>query len=692
MTLELQLRSLAEAASAEQEPVTAEEAMARATEVDALVDPPRRRSWLLVAASIALVIGGLSGVFALTGSRDDREPRVPAPETVAPDTTVPATTTPDTTPPTSAAPTTVTNEAPRTEALVNEPTLDYREGVDWWAPGQLPAGWGYGYATDDGIRTIRLFDEDRSTIDIEFGADPASIDGLADATTEQLGGEAWQVFEDGMARQVDGVLLAVLGPVEPARTVAAGLQLVAETDLVRPPFRADAEPGPVVLTLTAEEVGGAEPFELRAHTDGLFTSVGGDIKRVSADDPVGFGTYVYDDSAGPDPVRVVITGFAFDGVDDKITFGLIDGGAADVVARDSDRFAEDFYALVVDLPAAVVGQYEQGTLERLTRWTLTHVEGEQRVYDEPGAQNCVDCEDFAGSGEPGPPPSPSGDAPPLGFEPTNVYRDEMWWLPAEVPEGYVFAYAVERWGVLGDRTATYRSTGEAGSSLSISQRSAADAGEPTEPTEQEQIGDVTWSWRGDVTDSGVLSRVVGDSVVEVRGPRQSAIAAAATLDLVPESELERPPFRLWDPSAAAASLVVAVAPDDADRSASVPTELRVSTDGVHLSLNDGFPEPVWSDRPLEVRGDGMSCDADGRCIARVFGIALPEVATVEFELLSGEVITVVPEDRSGHFGVGFFIVVVEFERPAGDDVVSVVQSAIARDADGDVVAAISEPV
>ena len=40
----------------------------------------------------------------------------------------------------------------------------------------------------------------------------------------------------------------------------------------------------------------------------------------------------------------------------------------------------------------------------------------------------------------------------------------------------------------------------------------------------------------------------------------------------------------------------------------------------------------------------------------VWGITLPEVATLEFEQLNGEVLTVVPEDLSGHFGIGFFLV------------------------------------
>jgi hypothetical protein len=43
MTVETQLRALAETASAEQPPVTAEEAITRAADRDLLDEPPRRR-------------------------------------------------------------------------------------------------------------------------------------------------------------------------------------------------------------------------------------------------------------------------------------------------------------------------------------------------------------------------------------------------------------------------------------------------------------------------------------------------------------------------------------------------------------------------------------------------------------------------------------------------------------------------
>lgn len=677
MSIETQLRGLAAAAVAEQRPVTADEALARATDRYVFDDRPDRHSWTLAAATIAIVVGGLVALLAWNRAPDHDPPHVVSiPETVAPDTTIPTTTAPT---PTSVPST--TGSAPD-EVLVNEPTLDYRDGVEWWTPTQLPGGWHYGYAADDGeVQTIRLFADDGSTIDIEFGAGASSIDVLAgDATVEDLGDESWQVFEEGLARQIDGRLLVVLGPVEPARTVAAGLALASESDLVRPPFRADAEPGPVVLTLPADEVDGEEPFELHAHTDGLFTSVGGDIKRVSADDPVGFGDYVYDLSGDAESYRVVLTGVALAGLE-QIQFGLLDGDAVEVTPTPSTRFAEDFYAVVIDVPAAALEQYELGALERLTRWTLTHVDGEQRVYDEPGAANCVNCEDFPGSGEPGPVP-PVRVGAPLEFEPTNVYGDELWWIPAEVPDGYEFEYAMQWWGFEGDHTVAYRSTDPQGTPLTVGQSSAA---EPTgiPPTAEEQIGAVTWSWTGTGDTHGELSRIVDGRRVTVNGDRQAALAAAATLELVPESRLERPPFRYGDDLST--SVVVASAPGDDG------VELRVSTDGVAVSIDGSQPEPITAGRPLTVRGGGGGCGDDG-CLTRVFGITAPDVATVDIEQLDGAVITVVPDDLSDHFGgLGFFIV--ELELPAfAADFPMVLQSVIARDADGEIVAAMSEPL
>ena len=73
------------------------------------------------------------------------------------------------------------------------------------------------------------------------------------------------------------------------------------------------------------------------------------------------------------------------------------------------------------------------------------------------------------------------------------------------------------------------------------------------------------------------------------------------------------------------------------------------------------------------------------------GMTVPEVVTLEFEQLDGEVVTVLPEDISGHFGIGFFLVAVEVPADWMDTYASVVPSVIARDADGKVLAAISEP-
>ena len=76
MSVETQLRELAEAASAEQRPVTAEEAIAHTAHADFLDDQSPRRGWALVAATIALLIGGLVVLLAWDRTPDDEPPRL----------------------------------------------------------------------------------------------------------------------------------------------------------------------------------------------------------------------------------------------------------------------------------------------------------------------------------------------------------------------------------------------------------------------------------------------------------------------------------------------------------------------------------------------------------------------------------------------------------------------------------------
>ena len=49
----------------------------------------------------------------------------------------------------------------------------------------------------------------------------------------------------------------------------------------------------------------------------------------------------------------------------------------------------------------------------------------------------------------------------------------------------------------------------------------------------------------------------------------------------------------------------------------------------------------------------------------VFGMTVREVATLEFEQLDGELVTIVPEDLSRQFGIGFFLVAFEVPRGRG---------------------------
>ena len=702
MILEAQLRALAELSSSEQRAVSAEEAMSRAEGRELLGDPPRRRQWALVAATVVLVVG-----LAVLVARI-RSPHVdPAPVVTVPGSTVPAH---DPVPATSVPNVTPTPRGALSETLVNEPTLEYRDGVEWWVPGRLPEGLRYGYALDTGaLQTIRLLADDRSTIDVEFGADAATIDEVAaGSAAERLGEESWLVVDsDGAgvaARAVDGRLLVVRGSIDGVRTVAGDLELWPETDLVRPPFHADGEPGPVVITLPAEAVGGDEPFELRAHTDGLFTTVGGEIKQVSRDDPLAFGDYVYDLTGDADSYPVVMSGVALDGVE-QIDFGLLGGDGFQVTTVGSDRFAERFYAFVTDVPASVLEQYEQGGLEKLTRWTFTFVDGEQRVYDEPGSENCVNCDGLANDqgddeGIEATPDAAPATSSPIAIEPTNVYGNEEWVVPAQEAEGLEFAYAEMRTD--GDdvfQLISYDDVDPAVGGHSVATYSHSD-GRPfvTDPAASAtavDIGGVTWWWEevapataGGVA-RGTLSGVFDGRTVDVRSDLTTAVSLAETLELVPASRLPRPPFRGDESSSVVVARLTGVA-----TVADVPTELRAATDGVRIWVLGGTPSIVSMAEPV-VFGSGrgpVPQSGGGADVFVISGYTAPEVATLEFEQLDGEVITVEPEDLSGRFGVKFFLVAVEVPPGGiGDTYVSVVPSVVARDADGDVLAAISEP-
>lgn len=585
-----------------------------------------------------------------------------------------------------------TSPLPPSDQLVIEPTLTFRPDVQWWAPTELPAGWRHGYAVvEPAGQRIRLVGDDGATLDVELRPDSSTMPETG-AATERIGEAVWTIVDGGVARVVEGgdQVLAVTGPEQPVRLVAGALAPVPETDLERPPFRPDAEPGPVVLTLPADQVDGSPPFELRAHTDGLYTSVGGDIARVTAEDPLAFGRPVYDPSVDAESVPVVLTGIALDGLA-EVMLGLHGGDAVRVTPTMSDVFAESFYAVRIDVPRVLLEQYELGAVANLTRWILTEVDGRQRVYDEPGAEGCVNCP----VGPPGvtAPAEPAG--PTRGFEPTNTPGAGMWWVPAEVPPGFEFWVAIDRAGSSGDlRTIEYR-TGDpesGGIGISIVQSPADGAEVPSGP--ERLINGVTWSLRGDSSYTE-LSRIVDGQLLTVSGrvdePTLTVVAAA--LAAVPATELERPPFRAADPSG---SVVVAtVATPDADAvpdDLRGPTELRASTDGVALSLDGDTPAVVWADDPLRLRGGGSRCGAD-RCVVRLAGVTSPEVTMVEVETLDGRVLTVVPEDRSGRFGVGFFAIeVVVGPSALWDHVVAQVPSILARDGAGNVLAVLTEPI
>jgi hypothetical protein len=683
MTVETQLRALADATRTDQHPVTADEAISRALEHDRPESPARPPYWLLIAATIVVLVGGLVVLFARDQAADDEQlPGVSIPATV-----------PDT-------------AAPITEVLVNEPTLEYRDGIEWWVPSVLPDGWRYGYAVDDGnLQTVSLLADDGATIDVVLERDPdASDDVVSDVTSEDLGGVLWDVADaDGAAtavRVVDGKRLAVSGPIEAVRSVAAALDLVPETDLVRPPFHDDDGPGPVVLTLPADEVAGSEPFELHAHTDGLFTTVGGEIKQVSSSDPLAFGDYVYELTGDAESYPVVATGIALEGAD-PITFGLPDGNAIEVSTVESDRFAERFYAFVIDVPAALLEAHDRGAVERLTRWTYTFVDGEQLVYDEPASESCVNCD-----GDVVDTPTPSGpaSASALVFEPTNVPSDDLWLMPTTVPDGLSFDYA-EVTELGDDRTGQsirYRGESDRDEGLWVWTSPFADSDpglDPSITTTPVIIDGAGWSWedigpvRAGGPPRGTLRGFVEGRSVEITGELDTATAVAETLELVPGSQLPRPPFSN-DPASKVVVARLSGSVAAVERASEwAPSELSAATDGASILFQGGPPTAVAAAQPVVFSGatsGAFDTGADFDVIV-VSGFALAEVATLEFEQLLADAITIRPEDLSGRIGLGFFHVAIVVPPGGYDAYASLVPSVTARDADGNVITVVSEP-
>jgi hypothetical protein len=110
MTIEEQLRVLAEASVAEQRPVSAEEVFDRLAGRDHAT-PSGRRAWLLVAATLTLVIGGIVTLLALRDTPEQVPTPVATVPNTGPDSTVSATTAPDTALATSAPPSTTTTDS-----------------------------------------------------------------------------------------------------------------------------------------------------------------------------------------------------------------------------------------------------------------------------------------------------------------------------------------------------------------------------------------------------------------------------------------------------------------------------------------------------------------------------------------------------------------------------------------------------
>ncbi|MEM9465950.1 MAG: hypothetical protein AAGA90_11285 [Actinomycetota bacterium] len=257
------------------------------------------------------------------------------------------------------------------------------------------------------------------------------------------------------------------------------------------------------------------------------------------------------------------------------------------------------------------------------------------------------------------------------LDPIELGPDE-WLFPSELPAGLEFDVAVD--DPRSNRWIRFLSVDEL-TSLTVLIVDEALI-EPERFTDEDfvVVDDAIWyrheAW-GVVRETTVGWVAVQDSI----DGEATEIVAAASLAVVGGTELPRPPLDLGDDG-----FVEVTELSDLDGA----TILSAVTDGRSVATRFGSPDaprtgccPRLADDELVVMN--VIVPGGGTDPSIVEGIADPAVATIVVSFADGEVVEVVPEDRSGSFPVSFFV----FWAPAGpSSFLAPIESIVALGRDG----------
>ena len=291
-------------------------------------------------------------------------------------------------------------------------------------------------------------------------------------------------------------------------------------------------------------------------------------------------------------------------------------------------------------------------------------------------------------------------------EPTVTYRESVtWWVPTWVPDDLSFSYAVQESQT--HRRIDYGDCPPAcdrAISVGIERRGATNRPGPATTVVDRDGND----WR--VLVQGANTAAVlqsGDYYVEISGTGlniDELTRVVESVELVPETALPRPPLVCCTyvrSGEAPPGLVVTrlEIPTDAGTQT---WDLRAHTDGSMIDLS-GFGQTddtfgpghrISSQDPLAFGGrPGFYTEPRPPAgTAIIYGVAHPDVATVDITLTDGDLITVTPQDLSGHFVENFFFVSFPYPNDGtSTNVFEAVNTIAARDARGNPIARYRAP-
>lgn len=286
---------------------------------------------------------------------------------------------------------------------------------------------------------------------------------------------------------------------------------------------------------------------------------------------------------------------------------------------------------------------------------------------------------------PAPRPIPSVILP--ANEPTvEPDSDQEWLIPSELPDGFQYEHAFFSPGFgtdlayragIGDQTVEIRTEAPTITSLTADETITIDG--------------VEWSISEQPQDDGSVFRQIFriqdipseyDAVgIIVRSniERADLVAIVASLKPTPAAELPRPPL----PTTLDNDNGIVAAEATAN---GVPTRLLVQTDGINFAMSvdggGGSPNRLDPGGFITV-GGAMSSRPDlvlngTEAESMLWGLAHPDVATVDLELTDGRIVTSDVQDRYG-FNENFFLIAFPTRTEGGMELLA---NVVARSADG----------